>query len=235
LSIFLFVPCFVDQAAPRLGRLVVELLDRLGVPGHYPAEQTCCGQFAWTLGDQATARRLMRHFLKVFSNASAVLCPSASCTLMVRCHYPSLAESAGERDATLALAARTWELSQWLAGRGRLPWTPQYKGSLVLHRSCKSRQLGVLPGARRVLSQVEGLTLLEVSPYYSCCGFGGVFQALHPDISRTIGETYLQAVAATGAGGLVSLDPSCLLHLQNLSASLGLDLTFSSLAEVLLT
>jgi L-lactate dehydrogenase complex protein LldE len=234
LSLFLFLPCFVDQAAPHLGELVLELLDRLQVPGHYPAEQTCCGQFAWTLGDLATARRLMRHFFKVFSQASAILCPSASCTLMVRCHYPSLAESAAERDAALALAARTWELSEWLAARGQLPWTPRHTGSLVLHRSCKSRQLGALPGAVRLLSQVAGLNLQEISPYYSCCGFGGVFKALHPDISRTVGATYLHAVAATGAGGLVSLDPSCLLHLQSLSASLGYNLTFSYLAEVLL-
>ena len=126
-------------------------------------------------------------------------------------------------------------MSEYLARRGPLPWTPRFDGPLVLHRSCKARQLGALPGAARVLSQVAGLQLLEVSPYYSCCGFGGVFSVQHPDLSREIGEAYLEAVAATGAQGLVSLDYSCLMHLKTLAAARGRDLQFFHLAEILIS
>ena len=53
------------------------------------------------------------------------------------------------------------------------------------------------------------------------------------ELSREIGEAYLNAVAATGAAGLVSLDSSCLLHLQALKAPPARDLKFYHLAEVL--
>ena len=125
------------------------------------------------------------------------------------------------------------ELGEWLAGWGPLPWTPRFEGSLVLHQSCKARQLGVLAGARQVLSRVQGLKVLTISPYYTCCGFGGTFSLQHPGLSRDIGEAYLAAVTATGAGGLVSLDYSCLLHLQGLGVPAARDLRFYHLAEIL--
>lgn len=231
----LFIPCFLDQAAPGVANAVTGLLDRLGVAWEYPADQTCCGQFAWTAGDTATAHRLMRHFLRVFAGDDIILCPSASCTFLVRHCYPELAEGPRERRAVEALAGRVLELSEWLAQMGPLPWTSRFAGSLVLHQSCKARQLGVLPRAQEVLSRVDGLEVLTISPYYTCCGFGGTFSLMQPEISREIGEAYLTAVAATGASGLVSLDYSCLLHLTGLGVPAARDLNFYYLAEILNT
>ena len=234
MALQLFIPCFVDQYAPRVGAAVVRLLERLGVPWEYPRDQTCCGQFALSVGDPTTARSLMRHFLRVFGEAEAILCPSASCAVMVRRHYPELAGDEKERREIEAVAGRVRELGEWLAERAPLPWRPRFEGALVLHRSCKARQLGVLPAAARVLAQVEGLKLLEVSPYYSCCGFGGVFSLQQPQLSQDIGGAYLQAVRATGAQGLVSQDYSCLLHLQGIAQARDGDLKFFHLAEILL-
>jgi L-lactate dehydrogenase complex protein LldE len=232
-GIQLFIPCFLDQGAPGVAAALVELLTRLGVAWTYPEEQTCCGQFAWTVGDLAGARRLMRHFLRVFAGDDPILCPSASCTYMVQHCYPQLAQGFKEQGAVAAVAARVTELSSWLAARGPLPWTPRFPGSLVLHQSCKARQLGVLSGARQVLSRVAGLELQEISPYYSCCGFGGAFSFQHPGLSAEIGAAYLDAVQATGAHGLVSLDYSCLMHLKGLALPQARDLQFFHLVEIL--
>lgn len=228
----LFIPCFIDQCAPKIAEAVVDLLGRLGVAGEYPEDQTCCGQFAFTLGDFATAGRLARHFLKVFGEGE-VLCPSASCTYTVRRQYPPLARDLKERQEIEASTSRIKELSEWLTARGPLPWTPRFSGALVLHHSCKARLLGVLPGAARLLSRVAGLKLLTVSPYYSCCGFGGTFSVQQPELSGAMGEAYLAAVQETGAEGLVSLDYSCLLHLRGIAAARGLDLKFFHLVEIL--
>jgi L-lactate dehydrogenase complex protein LldE len=152
---------------------------------------------------------------------------------MVRHCYPQLAEGPREQRAVAALASRIMELGEWLYVWGPLPWTPEFEGSLALHQSCKARQLGVLDGAREVLSQVKGLELLTISPYYTCCGFGGTFSLQHPGLSRDMGEAYLAAVSATGASGLVSLDYSCLLHLQGLGVAAARDLKFYHLAEIM--
>ncbi|MEJ5330406.1 MAG: (Fe-S)-binding protein [Desulfobaccales bacterium] len=230
----LFLPCVVDQWAPDVGLAVARLLNGLGISWHYPEEQTCCGQFALTAGNLPAARRLMRHFFRVFGGAEVIICPSASCTLMVRRHYPRLAETRAETRLARDLAARTSELGEFLAGMGPLPWKPQYPGALALHRSCKARQLGVLSHARRLLSQVQDLSVMEVSPFYACCGFGGVFHRQHPALAAEIGRAYLEAALATGATGLISPDWGCFLHLQPLAARENLPLTFHHLAEVLL-
>lgn len=232
-GIKLFIPCFLDQSAPQVASAVAGLLTRLEVPWEYPENQTCCGQFAWTAGDSATARRLMRHFLRVFAGAETILCPSASCTYLARHCYPQLAEGLKEQRTIADLASRVMELGEWLTGWGPLPWTPRLEGSLVLHQSCKARQLGVLESAREVLSRVQGLKLVTVSPYYTCCGFGGTFSRQHPGLSRDMGEAYLAAVTATGAGGLVSLDYSCLMHLQSLGVAPAQSLLFYHLAEIM--
>jgi L-lactate dehydrogenase complex protein LldE len=230
----LFLPCILDQCLPRVGEAVAALLTRLGVAWHYPEEQTCCGQFAFTLGNQTTARRLARHFLKVFAGEGPIICPSASCTLTVRRDYVSLAATPAVRQEILAVTSRVFELGEWLAARGPLPWTPRFNGTLVLHRSCKARELGVLPAVETLLAQVAGLTLVSVSPYYTCCGFGGVFSAQHPQLSRKIGAAYLEALQVTGAQGLISLEGGCLLFLKGLAADQGLDFAFYHLAEILM-
>ncbi len=233
MNISLFVPCLVDQAAPGIAEAAAGLLTCLGVTWEYPPEQTCCGQFALTVGEAAAARRLMRHFLRVFEGAGTIVCPSASCTLMVRRHYPELAEGAAERRLAQRLAARTLELGEFLGRLGPLPWRPRFAGTLALHQSCKARQLGVLPAAKSLLAQVKGLNLTTVSPYYACCGFGGVFRLQHPEIAATIGGAYLKAVADTGATGLLTLEAGCALHLRPLAARLALPLEFFHLAQIL--
>lgn len=212
---------------------MVEILTRLGMQFRYPEEQTCCGQFALTAGDTDTTRRLARHFLQVFAEAGNIICPSASCTLTVRREYPRLAGSPTAAQQVQSVTSRVFELSEWLTARGPLPWRVRLKGVLALHRSCKARELGVLESAAALLDQVEGLTVTGVSPYYTCCGFGGVFAPQHPELARAIGEAYLNAVAATGATGLITLDASCFLHLRGLAQSMGLNLDFYHLAEVL--
>lgn len=230
----LFLPCVVDQWAPDVGLAVARLLNGLGLTWHYPGEQTCCGQFALTAGNLPAARRLMRHFFRVFGEAEAIVCPGASCIMMVRRYYPKLAETRAEARLARDLAARTLELGEYLTGVGPLPWKPRYPGILALHGACKARQLGVLPAARRLLSQVQGLTITEVSPYFSCCGFGGVFHRQHPALATEIGRAYLKAVQATGATGLISPDWGCFLHLKPLAERENLPLTFHHLAQVLL-
>uniref|UniRef100_A0A7V4LCS2 (Fe-S)-binding protein n=1 Tax=Desulfobacca acetoxidans TaxID=60893 RepID=A0A7V4LCS2_9BACT len=227
----LFIPCFMDQFFPLAAEKVVEVLGRLGVACRYPEAQTCCGQFALTAGDEETGRRLAGHFIKVFQGDDPIVCPSASCTLTVRRDYPRLARNAAERRALLGVSARILEFSELVAALGPLAWEPRRDATLVLHRSCKARELGVLPAAEQVLAQVRDLKLVQVSPYYSCCGFGGFFSVMQPHLAAVIGTAYLEAAAAAGAQGLVSLDMSCFLHLEPLARQAGL--TCLHLAEVL--
>jgi len=87
MRVALFIPCYVDQLYPRVGLATVRVLQQVGVRAEFPEEQTCCGQPMANAGVSDAAAPLARKFLDVFSAYDAVVCPSGSCTSMVRNHY----------------------------------------------------------------------------------------------------------------------------------------------------
>ena len=71
------VDCSVDdQFAPEAGLDTVRLLEREGIAIHFPKEQTCCGQPAYTSGYPDQARAVARHQLDLFPENWPVVVPS---------------------------------------------------------------------------------------------------------------------------------------------------------------
>ncbi|MBM4286715.1 MAG: (Fe-S)-binding protein [Deltaproteobacteria bacterium] len=231
MTVHLFIPCYLDQYAPHAAQALCYLLDRLKVPWYYPDQQTCCGQFAFNAGDWPAARRLMRHFFKVFSGPEVILCPSASCVLTIRRHYAHLVETPSDAFHLKRLQPLVLEVSEWLSAHLPLPFSLAFPGRLFLHQSCAARQLGILPELKNLLSLTANLHVLEISPAYSCCGFGGLFSLKRPDLAQAIGLNYLRAVQALRPEALLSPDLGCLLHLQGLLPTLKWDVPLHSTVE----
>jgi L-lactate dehydrogenase complex protein LldE len=86
----LFVTCLGDQFFPQVGESVVNVLRRLDVEVTFNPAQTCCGQPAFNTGYRDEARAVASKVLNLFDDADYVVCPSGSCTSMVRVFYPEL-------------------------------------------------------------------------------------------------------------------------------------------------
>ena len=89
----LFVTCIVDQLFPQVGMAMAKVLERLGYEVDFPEAQTCCGQPAFNSGYPEEARKVARHFLKVFGDAEHIVVPSGSCTSMITHHYEDIFEN----------------------------------------------------------------------------------------------------------------------------------------------
>ena len=113
-KISLFVPCFVDQLLPEVAVDTVKVLRRIGYEVEFPEDQTCCGQPAFNTGYWDEARPCAEHFVRVFKHAEVVVCPSGSCATMVRTFYADLLAGSSLRDDAIAVASRTFELSEFL-------------------------------------------------------------------------------------------------------------------------
>src|SRR5262245_44181834 len=83
----LFIPCYVDQLFPRVGRAMVAVLEKCGVACEFDAHQTCCGQPAFNSGFVEEARSVAEHFVSVFSRYEVIVAPGGSCVSMVRNHF----------------------------------------------------------------------------------------------------------------------------------------------------
>src|SRR5271169_81398 len=215
-KVSLFIPCFVDQLNPQVGLDVVRVLRRIGYEVEFPEDQTCCGQPAFNTGYWDEARPCAEHFVQVFKHADLVVCPSGSCVTMVRTFYPDLLAASSLREDALAVASRTFELSEFLVKVAAVTQVgATFPHSVTYHASCHGlRELHLRDEPLQLLRLVSGLTLIEMARSEECCGFGGTFAAKFSDISAAMGNSKAESVAATGAEFVTAIDPSCLLHLE---------------------
>ena len=242
----LFIPCYIDQAYPQVGLATVRVLDRLGVDFEYPKDQTCCGQPMFNSGCFRDAGKLARKVLKTFREFDHVVCPSGSCTGMIREYYDLLLPEEQDDPGFRRLATQTYELCEFIIDvLGIESWEGRFAHKVGLHQSCHGlRGLGLgapseLATAGRtgkvmtLLRSLEGLDLVTLSRSDECCGFGGTFSVFEPAVSSAMGRDRLLDHERAGAEIVASYDVSCLMHLEGLIRREKRPLRVMHLAEIL--
>jgi L-lactate dehydrogenase complex protein LldE len=136
---------------------------------------------------------------------------------MIRAHYPELLSEFPEiRDEVRAVAARTYELTDFLVNVLRVEKVPgRFDGTVTYHDSCSGlRELNVKSQPRALLSKVPGLAVKEMTQPEQCCGFGGTFSVKYGDISTRIADLKCDDVRSAGADALVLGDLGCMLNIE---------------------
>ncbi len=234
----LFITCFNDTLFPETGIAVVRLLERLGHEVDFPPEQTCCGQMHFNSGYAGEAVPLVRRFVRAFADAEVVVCPSASCTGMVRDQYARVAELSGDaglRRQVEAIAPRVLELSELLVDRlGVEEVGAYYPHRVTYHPTCHGlRGLGLGDRPLRLLRAVRGIDLVELPEAEECCGFGGTFAVKNADTSMAMLSDKLRCVLDTRAEICTAGDNSCLMHIGGGLSRLRAGTRTVHLAEIL--
>ena len=215
-DVYFFATCVVDQFFPGAGLDAITLLEREGIRVHFPEDQTCCGQPAYSSGFPEEARKVAAHQLSLFPNDWPVVVPSGSCAGMMKHHYPTLFADDPVRKAQAdALSARVYEFTQFLVEV--LDFKPEDTGAdckVVLHTSCSARrEMGVHVTGKRLIGDLKQVTLAQQDHESECCGFGGTFSVKQPEISGAMVEDKVKALKATGAERVVSADCGCLMNI----------------------
>ena len=207
----------------------VKLLEKFGEAHNatieFPASQTCCGQPMANTGCTEEARPLAERFLKIFSGYDYVVCPSGSCTAMVRHHYKEYLDGMPGFDR---LKESTYELCEFLVDILGVKSVPgRFPFRVGLHQSChglRELRLGksseirtdAVGRTRLLLESMEGITLVDPSRPDECCGFGGTFAVNEEAVSCMMGEDRIYDHEQAGAEVLTAGDMSCLMHLDGL-------------------
>ncbi len=236
----LFVPCFIDQLYPEVAMATVRVLEAIGCAVDVPAGQSCCGQPMYNAGVHPAAATLASRFTSVFAEAEWIVTPSASCTGFLRNHAAHVVD--GPEHA--CVRGRVIELCDFLirvCGVTSLP--ARFPHRVTLHNGCHGvRELGYGPGERQVIANnpveqalalVEGIELVPMARTADCCGFGGTFSVVEPELSCEMGHARLRECAATGANVLTSADMSCLMHLEGIAATTSSELKVLHVAQIL--
>lgn len=215
-TVSLFIPCFVDQLMPEVAVDTVRVLRRIGYSVEFPEDQTCCGQPAFNTGYWNDARPCAERFVRVFKHTEVIVCPSGSCTAMVRSFYPELLHGTALASDAVELGRRTFELSEFLVKvKGITDVGAVFPYTVTYHAACHGlRELRLLDEPFELLRNVKGLKLVEMAHFDECCGFGGTFATKFESISLAMGRSKAESIAASGAEYVTAIDPSCLMHLQ---------------------
>jgi L-lactate dehydrogenase complex protein LldE len=163
-----------------------------------------------------------------------IVVPSGSCTTMIRHHWPRLFAGTRDEARARAVAARTSELTEFLAAEAPdRRAAPGAKGRVVYHASCHlTRELDVTAPPRDAL-RAAGYDVESLADDDRCCGFGGTFAVSHADVSVAMADEKLGLASATGASTITGCDLSCLVHLETRAMARGLTIEFPHVAELL--
>ncbi|MFC1955500.1 (Fe-S)-binding protein [Chloroflexota bacterium] len=91
---------------------------------------------------------------------------------------------------------------------------------VTYHDSCQlARYLGLIEEPRRILKAIKGLELVETDwtkgEWATCCGGGGGFEAVFPELSGIIAKNRAQELVETGAQIIVTHCPGCVMQLKD--------------------
>lgn len=216
-DIYFYGTCLVDLFCPEAGMDAIRLIEREGVTVHFPEDQTCCGQPAYTSGFADEARAVALTQMQLFPNDWPVVIPSGSCAGIVRHHYPKLfADDPPLKAQAEALAERVFELSEFLLNVLKVQWQDTGRPTTVtLHTSCAARrEMGTHEHARALLAQLGNVHVALQPHEPECCGFGGTFSLKHPSISSAMAGDKADALKETGAEAFISADCGCMMNIN---------------------
>jgi L-lactate dehydrogenase complex protein LldE len=233
----LFITCLAEQFFPGVLQGMVGLLERLGVQVAFPAEQTCCGQPFFNSGYRSQARDLAVKWLKVFGRTDGfIVSPSGSCVDTVRHHFPELfPPGSAEHRQAVDVAARTFEFTQFLVHQLKVTDVgARFSRKVTYHASCHLlRGLSAREEPKALLRAVQGLELVPLPGEETCCGFGGVFSVVYPEVSKAMMEAKVRAIESTGADVVAVCDAGCIMNIAGGLRQAGSPIRAMHLIEIL--
>jgi Fe-S oxidoreductase len=91
---------------------------------------------------------------------------------------------------------------------------------VTYHDPCQlARYLGLIEEPRRILRAIKGIELVETEwtkgEWATCCGGGGGFEAVFPEMSHILAVNRVRELVETGAEIIVTHCPGCIMQLKS--------------------
>jgi glycolate oxidase iron-sulfur subunit len=213
-DVWLFTGCVMDAWQRSVHRAAIAVLGTCGAGVALPGPgASCCGALHVHAGLHDDAATLARRVMAAFPGDAPILVDSAGCGAALK-DYGHLVGTA----AAARFAARVRDIHEWIAERAdRLP-PPTGDGGrrlrIAVQDPCHLRHVQRAEAAVRVVLAPYG-DLVELTDEGRCCGAGGAYSALHPDLATTIRTAKVGVIAAAGADVVASANPGCSLWLAS--------------------
>lgn len=192
----------------------VKILRKLGIDfGYLAEEEPCCGGIMHYAG---MSKEFQEHARKVNSELKAkgvknIISIVPSCTYTLK---KLMTESEGGSNFKVKHFCEI--LAENLPSL-KLRFPKQVK--VTYHDPCQLvRYMGIKDEPRKILKAIENVELVETkyttADFATCCGGGGGFEAVFPEMSEMLAVKRVQELVETGAQIIVTQCPGCIMQLE---------------------
>lgn len=210
-DVWLFTGCVMDAWQRHIHRAAVAVLAACGSGVTLPGPRAaCCGALHVHAGLRGDARRLARRVMSAFPGSAPILVDSAGCGAALKDYGHLLGTTEAAR-----FSSRVADIHEWLAERAELLPPVRPDGSrprIAVQDPCHLRHVQHAEGAVRTVLGRYG-DLVELDDDGRCCGAGGAFSALQPELAGQIRTQKVAVIAATVPDVVASANPGCALWL----------------------
>jgi len=195
-------------------RDAVKVLNHLGEkPGYLAEDEPCCGGLLHYIGLDS---EFTKHAQTVNDRLKAngvkrIIGIVPSCTYALRKLIPDTTE-----DSNLEVKHFCEVVSENISSL-KLRFPKEIK--VAYHDPCQLvRYLGLIEEPRQILRAIKGVELVESKwtsgEWATCCGGGGGFEAVFPELSQILAVNRVKELVETGADTIVTHCPGCIMQLK---------------------
>jgi glycolate oxidase iron-sulfur subunit len=209
-DVYLFTGCVMDAWQRSVHMDTQRVIESAGFGARPTGDSVpCCGALQAHAGLTAQTRKLARQAIHELAGDQPVLVDSAGCGAAMK-EYGRLL---GTADA-VKFSKRVFDVSEWLSGHmDRLPARKPLELRVAVQDPCHLRHVQRAHLATRTVLEPYVRELVELDDEGLCCGAGGAYSVLEPEMAALIKERKLAAIERAAADIVVSANPGCSMHL----------------------
>jgi fumarate reductase (CoM/CoB) subunit B len=230
--VIFFTGCMMDLRLQKIGKDLIDVLNKLGYQVVIPQDQVCCGSPAIRSGDFDLGIRQFKKNVEILERYGIknviVGCPG--CGITLKDDYARWAKEILKRP----LKFSTYDFNEFIHQKVmKSPIETSLDLKVTYHDPCHlGRGQGIKQEPRDLIKQT-GSEIVEMKEADRCCGAGGGVRAGIRDFSRLIASRKTQWIKETQAEAVVTPCPFCIFQLKELVKNTGIDMDIVHTATLL--
>ena len=207
-DVWLFTGCVMDAWLRDTHRSTAAVLTRIGATYRLPsADGSCCGALQVHAGLHDQAAGLAAKVIRSMPGDAPIVVNSAGCGAALKDYGHLL----GTTEAKV-FSARVVDVHEYVAPHADLLRPARHLGAIIVQDPCHLRHVQRAHVAVRTVLRAVG-DVVELDDDGLCCGAGGAYSALQPELAADIRRRKVAAIGRAGGGVVASANPGCAMHL----------------------
>ncbi len=209
-DVYFFTGCVMDAWQRDVHRSGMRVLKAAGI-GATPTNELapCCGALHAHAGLADQTRDLAEQMMGNLRDDKPILVDSAGCGAAMKDYGHLLGTTEAE-----AFSSRVFDIQEFLADHvGALPQVDPLDLRVAVQDPCHLRHVQRVHLATRTVLAPFVRELVEINDDGLCCGAGGAYSVLQPELAGQIRDRKVNSISAVQPDVVASANPGCSLHL----------------------